>query len=108
MSVECLVLLVNLILSQFLSRINGTKEQSNEALLEDATAFLILNTIISIIHFLFACITIDLANYAAIKQITTIRKLFVNAVLRQDMSWYDTISDKNFAVKMTEQVSMTL
>lgn len=86
----------------FSSRINGTQEEHNAALLEDGTSFLILNTIVSVIHFVFACIAIDLANYSALKQITSIRKLFLNAVIRQDMTWYDTISDKNFAVKMTE------
>lgn len=85
-----------------MSSINGTQEQDHEALLDDALAFLILNSIVALIHFLFACIAIDLANYSALKQITTIRELFLDAVIRQDMSWYDTISDKNFAVKMTE------
>lgn len=70
--------------------------------MQDAESFLILNSIISVVHFLFACFAVDLANYCALKQITTIRKQFLNAIIRQDMSWYDTITDKNFAVKMTE------
>lgn len=81
---------------------NGTRGQQNEALLDDARAYLILNTLMAIVHFLFIFISIDLANYTALKQISSIRKRFLNAVIRQDMMWYDTITDKNFAVKMTE------
>lgn len=72
--------------------------------MEDARAFLCLNTIVAFIHFFFAFIAVDLANYSALKQITHIRKIFLDSVIRQDMTWYDTISDKNFAVKMTEWV----
>lgn len=81
---------------------NSTREEASNALLDDATSFLILNTIVSIVHFLFACIAVDTANYSALKQITTVRKFFLDAVIRQEMAWYDTITDKNFAVKMTE------
>lgn len=35
-------------------------------------------------------------------QIGRVRKLFLEAILRQDMSWFDTSSGNNFASKMTE------
>lgn len=83
-------------------RLNGTQEDENAALMDDAASFLYLNTIVAVVHFLFAFLAVDLANYSALKQITFIRKAFLYSVIRQDMAWYDTISDKNFAVKMTE------
>lgn len=35
-------------------------------------------------------------------QISRIRLLFLQAVLRQDMSWYDTSTGNNFAARITE------
>lgn len=86
-----------------MDRVNATTEENEIALMEDAVSFLILNTIGALAHFLFAFLAVDMANYSAQKQVTRVRKLFFRAMLGKEMAWFDTnLSDKNFAVKMTE------
>lgn len=43
-------------------------------------------------------------NYLIFAQIAKIRKLYLESILRQDMSWYDTSAGNTFANKMTEYV----
>lgn len=81
---------------------NATMDENRSALLEDSVAFGIGAAAISIFQFVFAAISVDILNYSALKQIGRIRQLFLESVLRQDMSWYDTSTSNNFAVRMTE------
>lgn len=73
-----------------------------DALYEDAAAFGIACTMVSVIQFVLAIFAIDLLNLAASRQIARVRKMFLRAVLRQDMTWYDTNTSTNFASRITE------
>lgn len=73
-----------------------------DALYDDAVAFGIACTLVSVIQFVLAIIAVDLLNLAASRQITRVRKMFLRAVLRQDMTWYDTNTSTNFASRITE------
>lgn len=102
MSIIVIMLNYQLISKIICFRNNGTEQENYDALMADSKAYLIVNSIVAFLHFLISAISIDLVNYSALKHITRIRKMFFKSLLQQDMTWYDTIKDKNFAVKMTE------
>lgn len=81
---------------------NATEEQTYDAILEDSKAFGIGCFVGSIIQLIFVALSIDILNRNAQKQISKIRKLFLQSVLRQDMAWYDLNTSDSFAVRITE------
>ncbi|XP_037948003.1 multidrug resistance protein homolog 49 [Teleopsis dalmanni] len=83
---------------------NATREENLQAIRDDALAFGIGSLVGAFAEWLLIAIAVDLLNRVALKQIGRIRKLFLEAILRQDMSWYDTSSGNNFASKMTEDL----
>ncbi|XP_016941168.4 multidrug resistance protein homolog 49 isoform X1 [Drosophila suzukii] len=83
---------------------NASEEENKQAIIDDATAFGIGSLVGSVAMFLLITIAVDLANRIALNQIDRIRKLFLEAMLRQDIAWYDTSSGSNFASKMTEDL----
>lgn len=83
-------------------RTNATKEENRDALIKDSEAFVIASAVLFVIQFILVQIGIDLINKQSLAQISRIRVLFLQALLRQDMSWYDTVIANNFASKMTE------
>ncbi|XP_017054076.1 multidrug resistance protein homolog 49 [Drosophila ficusphila] len=83
---------------------NASKEENRQAIIDDATAFGIGSLVGSVSMFLLITLAIDLANRIALNQIDRIRKVFLEAMLRQDIAWYDTSSGSNFASKMTEDL----
>ncbi|XP_055858644.1 multidrug resistance protein homolog 49-like [Episyrphus balteatus] len=84
---------------------NASKEDNMSALKEDALAFFIASLIGAILEWILLAASVDIFNRIAVKQINRIRKQFLASLLRQDISWYDTTSDSNFASKMTEDLS---
>lgn len=72
------------------------------ALYDDSVAFGVSSAALSTFQFFFAVFTVDLLNIAASRQIARVRKMFLRAVLRQDMTWYDTNTSTNFASRITE------
>ncbi|XP_037946899.1 multidrug resistance protein homolog 49-like [Teleopsis dalmanni] len=83
---------------------NATREENLQAIRDDALAFGIGSLAGALLQWLLLAVAVDLFNHVALKQITKIRKLFLEAILRQDMSWYDTSSGNNFASKLTEDL----
>lgn len=83
---------------------NATHEENMAALIEDAQAVAIGAFVSIIFSILCNVLSVALVSWSALKQITTIRKLFLTAVLRQDMTWFDTDSDFNLASKMSENL----
>lgn len=81
---------------------NATPEESYEATMDDSRAFGLGCFCGSLIQLIFAALSIDIINRTAQKQISKIRKLFLQSVLRQDMTWYDLNTSDSFAVRMTE------
>ncbi|XP_055387506.1 multidrug resistance protein homolog 49-like [Condylostylus longicornis] len=84
---------------------NGTIQENRDALIEDSIAFGLSSAAGAALQFIVLIISVDIINITALNQITRIRKLFLEAVLKQDMIWYDVYSnDHNFATKMTEDL----
>lgn len=81
---------------------NETYEARMSALYDDSVAFGVSSAALSTFQFFFAVFTVDLLNVAASRQIARVRKMFLRAVLRQDMTWYDTNTSTNFASRITE------
>lgn len=73
-----------------------------DALYDDAAAFGAACAVLSAIMFVISTFMIDALNLAASRQISRVRKMFLKAVLRQDMSWYDTNTSTNFASRINE------
>ncbi|XP_037902429.1 multidrug resistance protein homolog 49-like isoform X2 [Hermetia illucens] len=84
---------------------NATPEEKKNAILEDSNAFGIASFTIGLIEFLCLTIAMDLGNYSALRQVETIRKLFLRSVIRQDISWHDTFTGNNFAVQLTDNLN---
>ncbi|XP_018059638.1 PREDICTED: multidrug resistance protein homolog 49-like isoform X2 [Atta colombica] len=83
---------------------NATYEERMNALYDDSVAFGASCASISAIMFVLCIFMIDVLNIAASRQISRIRKIFLRAVLRQDMSWYDTNTSTNFASRINEDL----
>ncbi|XP_012280493.1 multidrug resistance protein homolog 49 isoform X1 [Orussus abietinus] len=83
---------------------NSTYEERMDALYDDSVAFGVSCAALSTLQFFFAIFTVDLLNIAAFRQIARVRRMFLQAVLRQDMAWYDTNTSTNFASRITEDL----
>ncbi|BFG05140.1 multidrug resistance protein homolog 49 [Drosophila madeirensis] len=83
---------------------NASKEENHQAIIEDSIAFGVGSLVGSVAMFVLITLAVDIANRVALKQIGRIRKVFLEAMLRQDITWYDTTSGTNFASKMTEDL----
>ncbi|XP_039747692.1 multidrug resistance protein homolog 49-like isoform X2 [Pararge aegeria] len=83
---------------------NASPEENRQALIEDSQAFGIGCTIFSVLQFIVSAISVDLFNYAALRQIDRVKKRFLEAVLRQDITWYDLNTSMNFATKVSDDV----
>ncbi|KFB50603.1 AGAP005639-PA-like protein [Anopheles sinensis] len=84
--------------------VNASSEENSAAIMEDAKAFGLGVVAVTVLQFIFATLSVDIINRSAQKQISRIRQLFLQAVLRQDMTWYDLNSDDSFAVRITDDL----
>ncbi|XP_041987757.1 multidrug resistance protein homolog 49-like [Aricia agestis] len=84
--------------------VNASHEENMKALLEDGTALAIGMFISIFISIILTMTSVALINWSALRQITRIRTLFLEAVLRQEMAWFDTDSEFNLASKMSENM----
>ncbi|TMW46661.1 hypothetical protein DOY81_008256 [Sarcophaga bullata] len=83
---------------------NATHEENMQAIRDDAAAFGLGSLAGALIELLLIAIAVNILNRVALNQIGRVRKRFLEAILRQDMSWFDTSSGNNFASKMTEDL----
>lgn len=60
--------------------------------------------LIGLVNFIMSYIFVTCLNHAAECQVFKIRGLFLKAILRQDIGWYDTHQTGDFASRMTEYV----
>lgn len=81
---------------------NATHQEIYDETMRDSRAFGIGCFVGSLMQLIFAALSIDILNRTAQKQISKIRKLFLQSILRQDMTWYDLNTSDSFAVRMTE------
>ncbi|XP_049836069.1 multidrug resistance protein homolog 49-like [Schistocerca gregaria] len=84
--------------------VNASWEERKEALLEDSAAFAIGCCVVTLIQFIVGSMTIFVLNLSAQRQVTRIRRLFMKAVLRQEMAWYDTNNTSTFASRLAEDL----
>ncbi|KAJ9591025.1 hypothetical protein L9F63_027767, partial [Diploptera punctata] len=82
--------------------VNANESERYAALLEDASAFGFGASVTGVTQFIIGAAAIAILNFGAQKQIARVRQLFLQSVLRQDMSWYDTTKTANFASRLTE------
>uniref|UniRef100_A0A1A9USS9 ABC-type xenobiotic transporter n=1 Tax=Glossina austeni TaxID=7395 RepID=A0A1A9USS9_GLOAU len=83
---------------------NATHDENMQAIKVDGWAFLLGSVVGSALQLLTIAISVNILNKSALKQISRVRKLFLESILRQDMSWFDTNSGNNFAGKMAEDL----
>lgn len=83
---------------------NASHEEKMDALYDDSIAYGVSCAALSAIQFVLGILMVDLLNIAALRQISKVRKMFLKAVLRQDMAWYDTNTSTNFASRITEDL----
>lgn len=81
---------------------NATRQERMDALYDDSVSFGVSCATLTALQFILAVFTIDFLNIASSRQIARVRKMFLKAVLRQDMTWYDTNTSTNFASRITE------
>nr|QCO93568.1 ATP-binding cassette subfamily B member 2 [Chilo suppressalis] len=84
--------------------VNASHQENMDALVEDGKSMAIGMFLSIIISMIFCVLSTALISWSALRQIKRIRILFLQSVLRQDMSWYDTDSGFNLASKMTENM----
>ncbi|CAB3235155.1 unnamed protein product [Arctia plantaginis] len=84
---------------------NATHEENMAALVQDGIALTICSFVTVGMSLLLTTLSIGLIGWSALRQITTIRILFLKSVLRQDMSWFDTDTEFNLASKMSENIT---
>ncbi|XP_068623038.1 multidrug resistance protein homolog 49-like [Battus philenor] len=83
---------------------NASAQENRMALIEDSQAFGIGCTVFSLVQFICGAVSVDLFNYAASRQIDRVKEIFLKAVLRQDITWYDLNTTMNFATKVSDDV----
>ncbi|KAL4713463.1 hypothetical protein ACJJTC_010448 [Scirpophaga incertulas] len=83
---------------------NASAAENRAALIEDSQAFGIGCAAFSVMQFIVGAISVDLFNYTALKQIDRVKEKFLQAVLRQDIPWYDLNTTMNFATKVSDDV----
>ncbi|XP_021208843.2 multidrug resistance protein homolog 49 isoform X1 [Bombyx mori] len=83
---------------------NASREENRLALIEDSQAFGVGCTVFSIAQFIIGAISVDLFNVTALRQIERVKTHFLQAVLRQDLTWYDLNTSMNFATKVSDDL----
>ncbi|XP_053616726.1 multidrug resistance protein homolog 49 isoform X2 [Plodia interpunctella] len=83
---------------------NATISANKEALIDDSIAFGIGCAVTSLMQFVVAAISVNIFNYVAYRQVERLKTKFLEAVLRQDISWYDLNTTMNFATKVADDV----
>ncbi|XP_013099657.2 multidrug resistance protein homolog 49 [Stomoxys calcitrans] len=84
---------------------DASYEENMQAIREDALAFGLGSLAGVVAMIIVIAIAVDILNRVAMKQLGRIRKIYLESILRQDMSWFDTTSGKNFASQMSEDLN---
>uniref|UniRef100_A0A1I8NNJ9 ABC-type xenobiotic transporter n=1 Tax=Stomoxys calcitrans TaxID=35570 RepID=A0A1I8NNJ9_STOCA len=76
-----------------------------QAMREDSLAYGLASLAGVVALIVTIAIAVDILNRVAMRQLSRIRKIYLESILRQDMSWFDTTSGKNFASQMSEDLN---
>ena len=80
----------------------SSAEVASDAFMDTITEFLWEMIGIGAGTWVLTYLYVTCMNYAAERQVFRIRRMFLEAVLRQDIGWYDTNTSTDFASKMTQ------
>lgn len=88
---------------QLIYRTNRTIDENEVELVNDAYAYAKVMLIVSCLQFVGSFLGVHCFNRAAIPQLTRIRCKYFEALMRQEVRWYDTENRKpNVAVCLTK------
>lgn len=71
-------------------------------LYNDSISYGILLALTSIIMLISGVLTVDIFNFVALRQVTRMRKILFESVIRQDISWHDMATKQNFTQQIIE------
>ncbi|CAD7004491.1 unnamed protein product [Ceratitis capitata] len=83
---------------------NATNEENMSELYNDSISYGILLTITSIIMFISGVLSVDMFNLVALRQVTRMRKVLFETVIRQDIAWHDMATKQNFTQQIIDDV----
>ncbi|XP_017468038.1 PREDICTED: multidrug resistance protein homolog 65 [Rhagoletis zephyria] len=83
---------------------NATLEENMSELYNDSISYGILLTILSVVMFISGVLSVDIFNLVALKQITRMRKILFETVIRQDITWHDMATKQNFTQQLIDDV----
>ncbi|XP_053957186.1 multidrug resistance protein homolog 65 [Anastrepha ludens] len=83
---------------------NATKEENMSELYNDSISYGILLTLASIIMFISGVLSVDIFNIVALRQITRMRKILFETVIRQDIEWHDMATKQNFTQQIIDDI----
>lgn len=81
---------------------DGSTEENRAAIVEDAIAYGLGSVALAIHMVITLTLAVSTLNWAAFKQINTVRKKFFESMMRKSASWYDQNANESFAVRLTE------
>lgn len=84
--------------------VNASWDERRVALMEDASAFGLGALVTAAVQATLGIGCIACLNHAAHRQVGRVRRLFFQAVLRQEMAWFDTRDTAAFASRLTENL----
>ncbi|CAG7815401.1 unnamed protein product [Allacma fusca] len=79
-------------------------EPSNPELFDDMVKLSIYMIGLGVIQLVTGYLFVSMFNRVAEKMVFRLRKLYLEALLRQDIGWYDTVQDRNFVSKVSEDI----
>ncbi|XP_066999280.2 multidrug resistance protein homolog 49 isoform X2 [Anabrus simplex] len=84
--------------------VNESWDVRRDAMMEDSRAIGIGCVVVAVVQFILGVSAVSCLNYSAHMQIGRVRRLFLTAILRQDMAWFDTNNSSMFASRLTEDL----
>ncbi|XP_067645696.1 multidrug resistance protein homolog 65 isoform X2 [Eurosta solidaginis] len=83
---------------------NATREENMSELYNDSLSYGLLLAIASIIMLITGVISVDIFNLVALQQVTRMRKILFETVMRQDIAWHDMATKQNFTQQLIDDV----
>ncbi|XP_011183012.1 multidrug resistance protein homolog 65 [Zeugodacus cucurbitae] len=83
---------------------NSTNEENMSELYNDSISYGILLALTSIIMLISGILSVDIFNFVALRQVTRMRKILFETVIRQDIAWHDMATKQNFTQQIIDDV----
>ncbi|KAF9812483.1 hypothetical protein SFRURICE_018971 [Spodoptera frugiperda] len=82
----------------------GNRSLHMDALLEDSAAFAWASAAVIALHILSAALAVALLQWASARMVTRLRIRLLRSVISQEIAFFDTNTDMNFATTITEDM----